>query len=101
VAAEIFHPLLQEDSAQGKPRRSLSYLYLYLDHLLAKERTMLKIALALALVITTMGTTYALSHAMGGAAAPAVQQAAARDTSQGIVKGRGVSARQQSRQAAR
>jgi hypothetical protein len=54
---------------------------------------MLKIALALALGITTMGTTYALSHAMGGEAKPAVQQAA-KDTCQGIVKGRCESARQ-------
>lgn len=36
---------------------------------------MLRIALALALGLTTMGTTYALSHTMGGKPTPAVQQA--------------------------
>lgn len=38
---------------------------------------MLKIALALALAIATMGTTYALSHAMG-CDTPAVQKVQAQ-----------------------
>lgn len=44
---------------------------------------LLRIALALALGMTTMGTTYALSHATGSKAAPAVQQVQAPDTCQG------------------